>query len=99
MPHEQRRLVQLRQHGGEIAEERVEGVPGGGRGKAVAAEVEGHHVVVAAQQLDQLPQVVLRREEPGAQDQRAAPARAEHRDRDAVVVDLGFCRHAAMLEG
>lgn len=69
-------------------------------------EVEGHHVVVAPQQLDQLG---LCRAQPRAQDQRSSPAAARHRDRDTVVVDCEVlhrlcrpsrpapCRHSVIV--
>ncbi len=53
----------------------------------MAPEVEGHHVVVAAEEPGQLVQVGLCRVQSRTQDQRSSPAAAGYRDPDAVVVD------------
>lgn len=66
----------------------------------MASQVEGHHIVVAPQQLDQRVQIDLCGEEPGAQDQRSSPAAARYRDRDTVVADQeGLRGHANHAEG
>ncbi len=68
----------------------------------MTSQVEGHHVMIAPQQLGQLVQINLCGKEPGAQDQRSSPTAAGHRNRDAVMADhevIGFRSHADHAEG